>query len=176
MVQRTDALPRNCDPHPNPRIFVTDLIESWPCGAPHALMGAEVPRAMSLAVLAPLKSRPAVPPVVVPPAKVGGYVAVTVSVRADRQRLFQLLTVAEYMEAWLTAPGAERDGRLSITSDLESFRIDHFHARGIDFSITGLYRARRRSKLQFTWRKDTEAGSSTSLVLVRMYGDFERTI
>jgi uncharacterized protein YndB with AHSA1/START domain len=103
-------------------------------------------------------------------------VAVSVSVRSDRQRLFQILTVAEYMEAWLTVPEVRPESRLSVTRADDSFRIDHFRSRQIDFTISGMYRTCRRGKLQFTWRKDTPFSSSTSDVSIRLQGDFEKTI
>jgi len=125
---------------------------------------------MSTSVLAPLNARSAInSPACIP------FISVSVSVHADRQRLFQLLTVAEYMEAWLCFPRARRDDQIAITSDSDSFRIDHFRSRRMDFTITGQYRTCRRGKLQFTWRKDTPESSSTSAVQIRLYGDFERT-
>jgi uncharacterized protein YndB with AHSA1/START domain len=102
-------------------------------------------------------------------------VTVSVSVRTDRQRLFQILTVAEYMEAWLAIPDTRPDNRLCVTRDEDGFRIDHFRSRQIDFTISGLYRTCRRGKLHFTWRKDTPFSSSMSDVLIRLQGDFERT-
>jgi hypothetical protein len=125
---------------------------------------------MSAGVLAPIKTQPTGP---VP--KLGRGIDVSVSVRADRQRLLQVLTVAEYMEAWLSIPGLSSDSHLAITSTSDHFRIDHFRSRRLDFMITGLYRTWRRSKLQFTWRKESETGSSTSYVLLRLCGDFGRT-
>ncbi len=125
---------------------------------------------MSISVLAPLNARPTgYPPISVP------FISVTVSVHADRQRLFQLLTVAEYMEAWLCFPGAGSEDQVAVITNSNSFRIDHFQARRMDFTITGQYRTCRRGKLQFTWRKDTPEESSTSAVQIRLYGDFDRT-
>jgi len=102
-------------------------------------------------------------------------VTVSVSVRTDRQRLYQIFTVAEYMEAWLAIPETRPDNRLCVMRDSDGFRIDHFRSRQIDFTITGSYRTCRRGKLQFTWRKDTPFSSSMSDVLIRLQGDFERT-
>ena len=125
---------------------------------------------MSAGVLTSFESRAAGPL----PVEVAD-VSVSVSVHTDRQRLFQIFTVAEYMEAWLAIPGAHPESRLNVTRDPGGFRIDRFHSRQIDFTITASYRVCRRSKLQFTWRKDTRFGSSTSEVLIRLHGDFDRT-
>jgi len=126
---------------------------------------------MSAGVLAPFDAR-SISPVVSPfPA-----INLAVSVRAERRRLFQVLTVAEYMEAWLSIPGLSPGSRITVTSTPEHFRIDHFRSRELDFTITGLYRTCRRSKLHFTWRKDSRHGSCSSAVAICLRGDFGRTI
>jgi uncharacterized protein YndB with AHSA1/START domain len=102
-------------------------------------------------------------------------VSVSVSVRAERQRLFQMFTIAEYLEAWLVIPESRAESRLSVTSASDWFRIDHFRSQQLDCSITGLYRTCRRGKLDLTWRKDTPHVCSTSEVSVRLCGDFART-
>lgn len=103
-------------------------------------------------------------------------VTTSVSVQADRQRLFRILTVAEYMETWLSIPGAPPDSHLAVASAPDRFRIDHFRSGELDFSVTGTYRTTRRGKLQFTWDKETRYGRSNSLVLIRLLGDFGRTV
>jgi uncharacterized protein YndB with AHSA1/START domain len=125
---------------------------------------------MSAGVLAPVEARP-VPtlPHLLP------SVQVSVSVATDRQRLFQMLTVAEYMEAWLAVPDLSTDSHVTVTSAPDCFRIDHFRSRQADFSITAQYRMCRRGKIQFSWRKDCGHGSASSLVLIRLCGDFGRT-
>jgi uncharacterized protein YndB with AHSA1/START domain len=99
----------------------------------------------------------------------------SVSVGADRQRVFRVLTVAEYMEAWLAIPDFAADSHLAVSASADRFRIDHFRSRQVDFSITALYRTCRRGKLQLAWHKETRQGSWGSLVLIRLAGDFERT-
>ena len=125
---------------------------------------------MSTSVLAPLNARSIIDSQTCVP-----FISLAVRVHADRQRLFQLLTVAEYMEAWMCFPRAGSEDQVAITNDSDSFRIDHFQSRRMDFTITGHYRTCRRGKLQFTWRKDTPESSSTSAVQIRLYGDFDRT-
>lgn len=102
-------------------------------------------------------------------------VTTSVSVRGDRQRLFQILTVDEYMEAWLTIPGSHTDSRLTVNTSPEQFRIDHFRSQQVDFRVTGTYRTCRRGKLEFTWRKESNHGSRISMVLIRLHGEFDRT-
>jgi uncharacterized protein YndB with AHSA1/START domain len=103
-------------------------------------------------------------------------ITTSVSIQANRQRLLQTLTVAEYMETWLSIPGTSPDSHLAVASSPDRFRIDHFRSQQVDFSITGIYRTCRRSKLQFTWDKETKYAKSKSLVLIRLQGDFGKTI
>lgn len=125
---------------------------------------------MSTGVLASIETRPSCLVSIPLPT-----INVSVSVRAERRRLFQVLTVAEYMETWLSLPGLSPDSRVAVTSAPKCFRIDHFRSRALDFTITGLYRMCRRSKLHFEWRKDGAHGSSSSEVAISLRGDFERT-
>ncbi len=105
----------------------------------------------------------------------GPFIAMTISVNADRHRIFQVLTVAEYMETWLTLPDQSRDSQLVINCNESSFRIDCRKQQQIDLSITGSFLTYRRSKLTFTWTKPGMSEPGNSLVLIRLHGDFERT-
>lgn len=126
---------------------------------------------MSAGVLAPFQSSS-----FSPASSLSPCIDVSVSVRAERQRLFQLLTVGEYMEAWLAVPGLKPESSLTVTSTADSFRIDHFRSGMFDFTISGMYRTCRRAKLELTWRKQSEHMCSSSRVLIRLRGDFERTV
>ncbi|HEX4286238.1 MAG TPA: SRPBCC domain-containing protein [Terracidiphilus sp.] len=126
---------------------------------------------MSAGILASFQSQ-TIPPL----STLSSCIDVSVSVRAERQRLYQMLTVAEYMEAWLAIPGLKSDSSLTVTSTPDSFRIDHFRSRALEFTIAGRYRACRRSKLQLVWQKQNTHDISTSHVLIRLRGDFERTV
>lgn len=103
------------------------------------------------------------------------FIAMTISLNADRHRIFQVLTVAEYMETWLTLPDQSPDSQLAVISNESNFRIDCRKQQQVDFSITGWFRTYRRSKLAFTWTKPGLTESGSSLVLMRLHGDFERT-
>jgi uncharacterized protein YndB with AHSA1/START domain len=103
------------------------------------------------------------------------HIAMTVSVNAERHRLFQALTLPEYIEAWMRVPGIRGDQQITVTCAQESYRV---LCRGSDASevcITGVYRVSRRSKMIFTWKKGTAPNASPSLVTIRLLGDFART-
>lgn len=105
----------------------------------------------------------------------GPSITIATSIRADRYRIFQVLTVAEYIETWLTLPDQSGDWPLIVTSDPNSFRIDWQCRQKVGLSIAGSFRTFRRSKLLFTWTKQGMNESGNSLVSIRLHGDFERT-
>lgn len=102
-------------------------------------------------------------------------VAITVSVNADRHRIFHALTVPEYMETWICLPGAQSNHNVAVTRMPGSYRIDHFGAQGLERSFTGSYLFCRRSKMLFTWNRNLAIDAPESLVLIRLCGDFART-
>jgi uncharacterized protein YndB with AHSA1/START domain len=101
-------------------------------------------------------------------------IAMTVNVNADRHRLFQALTVPEYMETWISFPGPARHGPISATCTTENYRLVG-GGDGAEICIAGSYRVSRRSKMVFTWGKGNAPRASQSLVTIRLLGDFART-
>lgn len=106
---------------------------------------------------------------------IGMYIAVTVTVNADKHRIFQALTISEYMETWLCPPGNEPERKTIAQRTADGFRIENCGVGGAEFYIAGSYRVCRRSKLVFTWMKCSKGEVFSSLVKVRLYGDFSRT-
>jgi uncharacterized protein YndB with AHSA1/START domain len=103
------------------------------------------------------------------------HIAMTVSVNAERHRLFQALTLPEYMETWVRIPGIHGDQQVTATCTPEDYRIVGCCADGLQICITGAYRVSRRSKMVFTWRRGTPPNASLTLVAIRLLGDFART-
>ncbi len=99
--------------------------------------------------------------------------AISVIMNADRYRLFQALTVPEYMEAWLCLGGDARH-QASVSRNASGFRIDFRGPPGQEVSIAGTYLVYRRSKLVFTWQMGAGDGQH-SVVLIRLHGEFSRT-
>ena len=100
-------------------------------------------------------------------------VSVSASVNADRDRIYRALTVPEYIDAWLTLPGAIA-GCTGIFAGDNSFSISYRNMSDEECRVYGSYQVRRRSKLVFTWRHFTRVEES-SMVKIRLLGDFGRT-
>ena len=93
---------------------------------------------------------------------------------ADRQRVFHALTVPEYIETWFSAPGALM-GRTVVCRRDDFFSISYSSTESERFRIPCSYKVCRRSKLSFTWRRDSALERSSSLVKIRLEGDFGHT-
>src|SRR5258708_35397441 len=96
------------------------------------------------------------------------------SVNADRQRVFHALTVPEYVETWFSAPGA-LIGRTVVCRRDDFFSISYSCAESRQSTILCSYKVCRRSKLVFTWRHDSAFEGTSSLVKIRLEGEFGRT-
>jgi uncharacterized protein YndB with AHSA1/START domain len=100
-------------------------------------------------------------------------VVVSRSVNADRNRIFQALTLPEYIDAWFVAPGSV-PGSTSVTMGPDCFVVSYRLLDGGEERFVGSYKVLRRGKVQFAWRRDTFQETS-SLVKIRLQGDFGRT-
>ncbi|HEY1576348.1 MAG TPA: SRPBCC domain-containing protein [Terracidiphilus sp.] len=107
-------------------------------------------------------------------AELSSAVSISRSINADRQRLFQALTVSEFIEAWFCAPGATL-GSTEVSACFRSFQVSYREHYGIRNRFLCAYRVMRRSKVQFTWKSDAFPESAPSLVTFRLQGDFART-
>jgi len=96
------------------------------------------------------------------------------SVNADRNRIYQALTVPEYIEAWLSVPSAIA-GRTGVMAGETSFSIGYWCTQHVQRRIFCSYQVRRRSKLVFTWQHSTPTEATASMVKIRLLGDFGRT-
>ncbi len=85
-------------------------------------------------------------------------IAMRTTLRADKRRIFDALTLPEYRETWLCLPCSHSNCRTTASQTGSHFRFDHYVAGALDLSITGCYQACRRSKMSFTWHR-TEARS-----------------
>jgi len=100
-------------------------------------------------------------------------VVVSRSVNADRNRIFQALTLPEYIDAWFVAPGSV-GGSTSVTMGPDCFVVSYRLLDGGEERFVGSYKVLRRGKVQFAWRRDA-FNESSSLVKIRLQGDFGRT-
>jgi uncharacterized protein YndB with AHSA1/START domain len=113
------------------------------------------------------------------PETIERHIVLSVTVGADKRRLFDALTLPEYREAWLSIPGSRSDCYSAASETRGVYRLDHFVEGGLEFSISGVYRVCRRSKMAFTWRKSSATSLHVSapetLVTIRLQGAFSDT-
>ena len=103
----------------------------------------------------------------------GTEVSVRKSVNADRSRLFQAVTLPEYMDAWFVVPFAW-PGSTCVTVGPGCFLVN-YRRDGRKERFVGSYKVLRRGKVQFSWNRDSFDETTSSLVRIRLLGDFERT-
>jgi uncharacterized protein YndB with AHSA1/START domain len=104
----------------------------------------------------------------------GVEVSVRRSVNADRSRLFQALTLPEYIEAWFVVPDAV-PGSTSVAMGPGCFVVRYRLVDGSEELFVGSYKLLRRGKVQFAWTRQSLPDASSSLVKIRLEGDFGRT-
>ncbi|HEY6489319.1 MAG: SRPBCC domain-containing protein [Terracidiphilus sp.] len=98
-----------------------------------------------------------------------------VSVEAVRDRIFQALTNAEYMETWLMIPHQRAGTAASVSSSLDGFYIQYQDEKLRLASITGFYETCRRGKILFTWNRADRVNIAPSRVEIRLHGNFSGT-
>lgn len=98
------------------------------------------------------------------------------SLAADTRRIFNALTVPEYIEAWICVPGYHPDCQNVTCRVAHGFQIEHRCHSGAITRITGTYFSFLKRKLSFSWRPAGASGAGDSLVDIRLRGDFERSI
>ena len=96
--------------------------------------------------------------------------------RADTRRLFQALTVPEYLEAWLSLPGDHFGCSTVATRINDDYLLEHSCRKSSAVLITGTYQVCRRRNVAFSWRVDGEFSVPETQVDLRLRGDFENTI
>ena len=99
----------------------------------------------------------------------------SISVNADRRRIFHVLTIAEYMETWLLVPDRHHESPIHVTSDASGFHVEFLDENGTPTALVGTYQTYRTSKTTVLWRKAGVRKSDLSFVKIRLNGDFERT-
>lgn len=102
------------------------------------------------------------------------HVTVIRSVNADRNRIFQALTIAEYLDAWFVAPDMIT-GSTSVLMRTDSFLVGYNSSGGHRERFVGAYKVLRRGKVQFSWKRNSFDELTSSLVKIRLQGDFGRT-
>ena len=102
-------------------------------------------------------------------------VELAVSVSADRTRLHSVMTIPEYMELWMSLPGAGLDCTSAVREFPGGFRLHSSSRTSEATSIIARYKTSRRNKLIFTWNNQQFEDANESVVAIRLAGDFGRT-
>lgn len=102
-------------------------------------------------------------------------ISFTVSVNADKRRLFHVLTIPEYMETWLQVPDRRHETPMQVSGDHAGFHVRYFDKTGNPAYLVGAYQTYRTAKTSFLWRKTSDPEIDPSIVKIRLNGDFGRT-
>jgi hypothetical protein len=100
----------------------------------------------------------------------------SVRVDADARRISQALTVPEYIETWISIPGAE-SGSVTLASPEDSgFRLDHFSVHRSPLTVTGSFLFCHLRKIRLLWRKASDDLCADSVVDIRVRGNFGSSV
>jgi hypothetical protein len=98
------------------------------------------------------------------------------SLAADTRRIFEALTVPEYMELWISLPGDHPDCCTRANRRTDGFVCEHLCGGRSKVTISGAYSVFLRRKLVFSWTISGLSSTAASLADLRLCGDFERSI
>lgn len=98
------------------------------------------------------------------------------SLAADTRRIFNALTLPEFIEAWICVPGIHHGCQNVTCRVAHGFQIEHRCNFGPTTRITGTYFSFLKRKLSFSWKAAGMPGPEDSFVDIRLQGDFERSI
>jgi uncharacterized protein YndB with AHSA1/START domain len=95
---------------------------------------------------------------------------------ADMGRIFNALTIPEYIEAWICLPGCPTECWNSTRRIADGFQIEHQCHSGAVTTVNCAYVSLLKRKLSFLWRPTGALEMTESLVDIRLRGDFECSI
>jgi len=99
-----------------------------------------------------------------------------IHVDADAHRISRALTEPEYLEAWISIPGAA-PGSFTLASPEENgYRLSHFSARHSALIIKSSFVFCHVRKMRLFWRKTSHASSAESIVDFRIRGNFGSSV
>jgi hypothetical protein len=94
----------------------------------------------------------------------------SVHVKADPRRVLYALATPEYMETWLTVPGADRIECYSERRSYDSFRIDLFSSGIRGRSIHGSCFLSKPNRIIYILERDHARGGYRSIVDMHLSG------
>ena len=94
-------------------------------------------------------------------------VEVSVKIPADSRRIFNALTIAEYLEAWLCFPGCDPFRGVAVSQTQKGFDINltFAHRRYPSLKIRTAYLTREPYEVAFTWAKQPVLTSETTVII-----------
>ncbi len=105
----------------------------------------------------------------------GWDVRLEFSIRSDARRLYQALTLPEYLETWLSFPGHPSGCAMLATKNNDEYLIDHLCNGRRTAHVSGSFIRSRRHNLVFSWRIEGHPYVPESCVSIQLRGDFENT-
>lgn len=103
-------------------------------------------------------------------------IKIEIRLAADTRRIFEALTIPEYMELWMSMPGSHLVCSSRASRVADGFIIDHFCDSKPPIRIAGTYLMCLRRKLAFTWSVSGPCIRPSSFADIRLSGDFGRSI
>jgi Activator of Hsp90 ATPase homolog 1-like protein len=102
-------------------------------------------------------------------------IAMSAGVDADAQRIFQALTLPEYLEAWLALPGAA-PGEVIASPEENGYRLHQCIAGRKALRITGAFLFCHQRKMRLVWHKEDDARQNRSVLDFRIRGNFGSSV
>jgi uncharacterized protein YndB with AHSA1/START domain len=102
-------------------------------------------------------------------------IAMSAGVDADAQRIFQALTVPEFLEAWIALPGAA-PGEVIASPEENGYRLHQCIAGRVALRITGAFLFCHQRKIRLVWRKADGARHNRSVLDFRIRGNFGSSV
>lgn len=99
-----------------------------------------------------------------------------VNVNADAHRISRALTEPEYLEAWISIPGAAPGSFTLASSEDNGYRLSHFSGRHSALIIKSSFVFCHLRKMRLCWRKTSHASSAESVVDFRVRGNFGSSV
>ncbi|MFZ0339016.1 MAG: hypothetical protein WAL45_13350 [Terracidiphilus sp.] len=104
----------------------------------------------------------------------------SIHVDADAHRISRALTEPEYLEAWISIPGAAPGSFTRASLEDNGYRLDYYSAHNFArrwaLSIEGSFRFCHLRKMRLFWRKTSNALCVESVVDFRLRGNFGSSI
>jgi uncharacterized protein YndB with AHSA1/START domain len=103
-------------------------------------------------------------------------ISMSVDVDADARRLFQALTMPEYIEAWIKIPDNSNDSMTFAAPEANGYRLDHYAGGRKAVSINSSFLFCHQRKMRMSWRKTHEQFRADSVVDFRLRGNFGSSV